>query len=193
MKKYEFDVDKINLVKKYLKLKYESFCLDLMAESALSGSKLENVSLTSGTYIAGGAIASLLLNEPVNDFDVYFTDDNTCKYFNNLVNNSVEGLVKDINENYFGTLIKGKVITSNAITLKNNFQLITKLSGEPKHVTSTFDFEHCRAYYVPAEDKLFISPLTYNCIMNRKLMVHNKDTYSTNRLNKFRDRGWTQV
>jgi hypothetical protein len=191
MTKFEFDVNKINQIKTYLKLKYESFCLDLKAESALSGKNLDHVDLKAGTFISGGAIVSLLLDEPVNDFDVYFTDNNSMKYFNSLVNNSVTNLVKEINAEYHGAKINGLMITSNAITLKNNFQLITKTCGEPKDVTSTFDYEHCRAYYIPAEDKLFISPLTYNCIMNRKLVIHNKEALH-NREQKFIDRGWSK-
>jgi hypothetical protein len=191
MTKFEFDVNKINRIKTYLRMKYESFCIDLKAEAALSNLSLEGIDLKSGTFISGGAIASLLLDESVNDFDVYFTDNNSMKYFNSLVNNSVTNLVKEINAEYHGAKINGLMITSNAITLKNNFQLITKTCGEPKDVTSTFDYEHCRAYYIPAEDKLFISPLTYNCIMNKKLVIHNKEALH-NREQKFIDRGWSK-
>jgi len=50
------------------------------------------------SIITGGSIVSMLLGEPVNDFDYYFTDKNTCekvahyfaKQFNKLTGKSVE-------------------------------------------------------------------------------------------------------
>lgn len=192
MSDVKFDVDLIGKVKKHLKWKYISMINDIRAEIALMGGDVEGLDLINGTFISGGSIVSLLLNEPVNDYDMYFTNETTMNFFTDWVTAKTNNkMVQDVNANYDGFLLKGKVITPNAITLTNKFQMITVLCGEPKIVTDTFDYEHCRAFYVPAEDKLFISPNTYTCIMNKKLVKHGPERKHS-REDKFIKRGWSK-
>lgn len=195
MSDVKFDVELINKVKFHLKYKYLSLMSDMLAEKSLiDGEVNEKVvdELQSGTFISGGCIASLLLNEPVNDYDMYFTNETSMNFFKEWVTTKTNNkMVKDVNGNYDGFILKGKVITPNAITLSNKFQMITVLYGEPKTVTDTFDYEHCRAFYIPSDNKLFISPSTYNCIMNKKLVKRGPERkYS--REDKFIKRGWSK-
>lgn len=61
----------------------------------------ENVKklISENSIITGGAIASLLLNQKVNDFDYYFTDEATCKavaeyYVSQFIKNNPECKIK---------------------------------------------------------------------------------------------------
>src|SRR5690625_2028822 len=131
------------------------------------------------SIITGGAIVSMLLNEPVNDFDYYFTDKETTKkvaeYFvskfkeiNGSLNVEVvdeDGRIKifvqstgvageapeheddeellvtsesiqDEEEQDFRPLF----LTTNAITLSNKIQLVTRFYGEPEEIHDNYDF-----------------------------------------------------
>lgn len=61
---------KIKTIKKVLKEKFDDFCKSITDESVR---KL----IQKNTIITGGAIASMLLQEKVNDFDLYFTNKET--------------------------------------------------------------------------------------------------------------------
>jgi hypothetical protein len=98
--------------------------------------------------------------------------------------------VKDINPNYNGVIVNGKLITSNAITLYNDLQLITMMNAT--QIESTFDYLHCRPYYDISENKYYISQKQLNVISNKKLIVNNQhSTPAKHREEKFLKRGWT--
>lgn len=63
---------KAKTIKSVLKKKFDEWCSSIEAENIRELVK-------KNTVITGGCIASMLLNEKVNDFDVYFTDKETTK------------------------------------------------------------------------------------------------------------------
>ncbi|MFA5801156.1 MAG: hypothetical protein WC911_01635 [Thermoleophilia bacterium] len=72
----------------------------------------------SHCLVTGGAIASMLLGEPPNDFDVYFTDKDTCarvaryyvaKYEANAVNSHKTGGAIDIKVDTTGDRVKVRI------------------------------------------------------------------------------------
>lgn len=147
-------------------------------------------------FVSGGCIGSLIRGEKVNDYDVYF--------FNQFMADPIVRLytedeaykddVEDINEKYreeIHTKITGKLITENAITLKNKIQLITKHYGQPDEIRSTFDFVHCMPYYDSRDDKLYMSYEQYQLIVGKKLKINCKETFTKHREEKFLNRGWT--
>lgn len=141
-------------------------------------------------FLSGGAIASLLQGEEINDLDLYFTDLVTQNKFVDMLKSSYNmEYIKDVDEKYsevFG--VNGKMITSHAITMKSKHSFITMCYGSPEEVKKTFDFKHCMPHYSIAENKLYISPLQYWCIVNKMLYINT--TPKAWRIQKFIDRGY---
>jgi len=63
---------KAKTIKAVLSKKFNSFTSSIEDESVRK-------MVEKNTIITGGAIASMLLGEKINDFDLYFTDKSTCK------------------------------------------------------------------------------------------------------------------
>jgi hypothetical protein len=138
----------------------------------------------ANTIVMGGCIASLLLNEKVNDYDIYFRTKEAAfeiaKYYlknteafmvedgENSFYIKAEGLHVDLQaEAAYATdladsleeealLITSKegekkyrvaYISSNAITLTDKIQLITRFYGEPSTILESYDFVHCTNYW----------------------------------------------
>jgi len=141
-------------------------------------------------FLSGGAIASLLQGEEINDLDLYFTDLFTQNRFVDMLKSSYNmEYIKDVDEKYsevFG--VNGKMITSQAITMKSKHSFITMCYGSPEEVKKTFDFKHCMPHYSIAENKLYISPLQYWCIVYKMLYINT--TPKAWRIQKFIDRGY---
>ena len=159
-------------------------------------SELKDPALSSMLYenciISGGCISSILLGGRVNDIDIYCKK--TAKISDiatHIKNNS--DLIKDVDDSkYTDAAIANpqKLVTMNAITLKNDLQLITYMSEE-EGARKNFDFIHCTPYYDIATNKLYISEAQLQAIKSMKL-VPNKDvdTITVKRLEKFKARGW---
>lgn len=147
-------------------------------------------------FVSGGCIGSLLRGEKVNDYDVYFVTEGKARNLLRLYHEdpSYMNQVETYNEKYRDVPghPQGKLITENATTLKNGIQLITKHYGFPDSIRKTFDFVHCKPYYVPSEDKLYISREQFDLNMFKKLKINNVECFSTekNRSVKFLERGW---
>jgi hypothetical protein len=184
--------------------------------------------------ITGGAIASMLLREDVNDYDVYFTNKETAKkvaeyyvelflknppsafkngdevipisvkededrikivvqsqgvasedgtneyqYFEGtdpgdpasdvFVNNIFKtGKLEYIKEN------KGKYrpifLSSNAITLSDDVQLIVRFYGSPDEIHENYDFVHCTNYWVSKTDELVLRPEALEALLTKELV-----------------------
>lgn len=182
---------KIKFVKEIIKLETESFLhqlADYFPDSVMH-------KIVQNIFISGGCITSLIHGEKVNDYDLYFKDEDTMFNIKNLFTNQLKEQIEDVSENYREVLgVDGKLITENAITLKSRIQLITKHFGEPDNIRKTFDFVHCMPYYDFAVDKLYISRIQYDAIINRK-MISQKENFNhfigTSRVEKFKKRGFT--
>lgn len=142
--------------------------------------------------LTGGCFASLFHGESPKDWDVYLRDIDTAQEFDGMVMGDVTmmALVKDVNPAYrVATKVRSKVITENAVTFKNQLQVIT---NNDKTGRKSFDFIHCMPYFDMATQKLFISRLQYDCI-KKKNLVKNPDharELSQHRIDKFISRGW---
>jgi hypothetical protein len=141
-------------------------------------------------YLTGGAIASLLQREDPHDYDFYAKDTNSSDLFRFILTSEKNRkYIKDAKE-YFQTLIAGKMVTPNSITMNNKASFITMMGGEPKIVREHFDYVHCLPYYDLREDKLYISRQMYDAIVNKRLIVNNKDNVKIWRTEKFIKRGY---
>ena len=152
-------------------------------------------------FIAGGCFKSMILNESVNDYDLYFTKkealDQFIGHFNEVffppINSEMVQFTGVTGQKFSTNLI---LATDNSITIfisgngtSIKVQLVTKFFGTPEDVTSKFDFEHCMSYYrwdQPIEVKS-------DLILKRSLVFNEfceNPLSSILRLHKFLSQGW---
>lgn len=163
---------------------------------------LDHDEIKNELFITGGAITSLILDEEVNDYDIYFKNYKMCvemmnlyahSYFlDKIVTYQVEGNELTIKKDgsYYDEIVE--CATENAISFSNKVQLIIKYYGNPKDVCSKFDFKHSKAYYDYLTDEIYIDDDILECIKSRKL-VYVQSQFPLNallRANKFIKRGW---
>jgi len=84
-------------------------------------------------------------------------------------------------------------LTSNAITLSNDVQLILRFYGEPEDIHKNFDYVHCTNYYVSWNKELITRPRALECLLAKEL-IYGGSLYpicSVIRMKKFLKRGWS--
>jgi hypothetical protein len=191
--------------------------------------------------VTGGAIASMLLGDNPNDFDIYLKDKDVAEslvnyYIKNVTltdkvkvlearkseNGGVSvyiksaGIVRSENENfgdydYFETTngnriesyldkesfkdkthFKIAMITSNAISLHGDIQIITRFVGEPEDIHENYDFIHTTNWYTQ-NDGLVLNQDALESILARELRYVGSlyPICSLFRIKKFINRGWT--
>lgn len=84
-------------------------------------------------------------------------------------------------------------VTSNAITLSDQMQLILRFQGEAATIHENFDYVHATNYWTSWDRKLTLRPEALECTLSRELRyVGSKyPICSIIRLRKFISRGWT--
>lgn len=142
--------------------------------------------LKNNVMVTGGAITSLIMNEDVNDYDVYIENkevlERLCMYY-------TEDLDFELTDKYGEDRVylyrtydgvsyfwnnKDKayaplVVSSNAITLTSDIQIVCRFFGTPEEIHSNYDFEHCKGIYTYKDDKVHISKEVYECTINKNL------------------------
>lgn len=219
--------------------------------------------VAENVIVSGGAITNMLLNERVNDFDIYFkTPESAQKIAQYYVNKFIEKSDKKfsnydihvLNENGhvsvkvrsksiageeenseytdFEDMFKSKIsdtyledlsndfditapekkknkkkkkknknnslyrpvfISSNAITLSDKIQLVTRFTGTIDEIHENYDFTHCKCAFDFDSKKIHIPVESLECILNKELR-YTTSRYplcSLFRIRKFLDRGWT--
>jgi len=219
--------------------------------------RLRNL-IQENTIITGGAIVSMLLNEEVSDYDIYFSNKETtfevAKYYINkfkrenpkynvnnkkAVNNicvvdnfgrisiviKSSGIASSTSKpndyRFFETLLdpgspeqesfvdtalsikntQSKdnkkyspiFITSNAITLSNKIQIITRFYGSAEEIHKNYDFVHCTNYWTSKSRELILRPEALETILAKELKYLDSlyPLCSLFRIRKFISRGWT--
>lgn len=174
------------------------------------------------TFVTGGAITSLLLNENVNDYDLYFDNEEACREviryylaklgkkepdqysFHNYENmQTKEGEIKNRvklyipNTGFFKSKKRTKefypiFVSTNAMTLTNDVQLIFRFVGDPEEIHKNYDFEHTKCYYIYKTNTLVLPPSSIECILNKELKYSGSKypLASIIRTRKFIQRGW---
>ena len=145
--------------------------------------------------LSGGCFASLYRNEEVNDFDLWCTDvagalvvEEHLSRYNGLDVTGKEIKITDVNPKYNDNFVDGKIVTSNATTLKNKLQFITKVNFEDAR--NSFDYLHCTIFYDLAQDKLYMSRSQCDSLHDKILIHYNTSMVKDYRRNKFIERGW---
>nr|WP_145401655.1 hypothetical protein [Paenibacillus xylanexedens] len=166
------------------------------------------------SFITGGAIVSLLLDEEPNDYDYYFMDKDSCKKvaeyfvkkFNKRTNNSHEVKVEEVDERIKVTVPSAGVagakykegfhpvfVSSNAITLSDNVQLVNRFYGNPEEIHKNYDYVHCTCYFIPHKNELVLPQKALESIVTKELKyVGSKyPLASVIRSRKYIQRGWS--
>jgi hypothetical protein len=83
--------------------------------------------------------------------------------------------------------------SSNAITLSDKIQIVTRFYGNPEEIHSNFDYVHATNYWTSDEGKLVLNIEAYEACHNKELIyVGSKyPVCSLFRMRKFLDRGFT--
>ena len=88
---------------------------------------------------------------------------------------------------------KPLVLTSNAITLSNDVQLITRFFGSPEEIHKNFDFIHCTNYWTSWNNELVLRKEALVSIMTKELKYFGSlyPICSMFRIRKYLKRGYT--
>ena len=62
-----------------------------------------------------------------------------------------------------------RFITSNAITLSNKIQVVTRFYGEVEDIHKNYDFAHCTCAWSSWNNELFLPQKALECIINKEL------------------------
>lgn len=179
-----FDVAKIKFIKGELLTSTQILLKAISAYPRL---------VTVQPLIVGGAIASLLQGEQPKDYDTVFSSSGAAVWADKLfkVNPELRETTIKVETGY----PNGKFVYNNLnpnLTQGKKFQLIVNLYGKGEKVVSTFDFQHTKTWYNWVEDKLYLSPRTYQCIIHKVLIptLPPTEAISALRYLKFLDRGY---
>lgn len=147
--------------------------------------KLQQDIMRQSSYFAGGCIVSLLQGEKIQDYDIFLTDEQAV----------------DVAKSYFDSMciFTDEIVanTENAITVRLPgveavVQIVTRFYGNPDRVFSSFDFEHCKTFYIPHAK---LANYDLDLIVNKKLVyTGEKDQFPLNtlkRFGKYCSRGYT--
>ena len=84
-------------------------------------------------------------------------------------------------------------LTSNAISLSNDIQIIIRFYGEPDEIHKNYDFVHCTNYWTSWDKDLILKQKALEAILTKEL-IYTGSLYplcSLFRIRKFIQRGWT--
>lgn len=182
---------------------------DSIKDEAVKKLVLEN------TIVTGGCIASMLLQEEVNDFDIYFQNKKTtlavARYYLDVFKKTKGGTNSKIEEKddrvsikiISSGILEGRkeegdkkysiqYITQNAITLSHKIQIITRFFGSPEQIHENYDFVHCMNYWTPAEG-VVLRAEALECLLTKELRYVGSlyPFCSIVRTKKFIQRHWT--
>lgn len=83
-------------------------------------------------------------------------------------------------------------MSSNAITLSDDIQLVIRFYGDPETIHDNYDFTHCTNYWLSSDKKLHINLGAMECIQTKELKYEGSKypLASVIRTRKFIQRGW---
>ena len=152
-------------------------------ESIRTGSEEQIIKDRLGTYFDDRVTIYVPSSGVIGDIDY--------RNMNNFEDARGYNPENDTREKEYTGEYKPVFITSNAITLSDQIQIIVRFFGEPEEIHKNFDFLHATGYYT--DNKLFTTTDILESIMAKEL-IYRGSKYplcSIVRLRKFIKRGWT--
>jgi hypothetical protein len=140
--------------------------------------------------LSGSSISSIAWKEEPKDYDFWMHDPNMIQRVRDIIIRDYSDYIMDVAEKYGNLTSAQPLITENAITLKNNFQIITL--GDYFSERKKFDYMHCLPYHDLARNTFYISENQLDAI-DTKSLVKNPGGREpvAKRQQKFLARGWT--
>jgi hypothetical protein len=133
-------------------------------------------------FISGGLIASIFIGEEPNDVDIFLKQQ--------LSINKIKSMAESARLTNL-TCERHVFSSVNALSI-DNFQINTRVYGEPKSVIKEFDFEHVKNYYTILSGDLYLDESALFSICTRDL-VYTGSTHPISSLSRafnFVGRGW---
>lgn len=142
------------------------------------------------SFVTGGCIPSMAMDEFVNDYDIYLFDkksvDAVKSYFQNVHQQEKQPVEIAVKPKY-----KVNLITENAINLSDKIQIITKYYGEPIDVVGSFDFQHIKSWFRFNSEIIFCDE--FYRLIHEKELVYTGSEYPLSsffRVKKYIKKGW---
>lgn len=210
-RKIKKEIRNYDEITKQLRSKHKEFCL------TIGDWKMRKL-FRKHTYIAGGAIASLIRGEEPKDYDIFFDDScalkQILKYYVDKHNEMYTGTTKhyEIKMNFTedrtslilnSPYVKSSdednkemnpvVFSATAVSFPRGYQLIIDSDNEESKSVDRFDYVHTMGYFHPFRNKLEVKDETLRAIKEHKLIYNaqgNNPIGSAKRLLRFVARGW---
>ena len=140
--------------------------------------------------LAGGCFTSWYHGESPKDHDVFVLGGDGNKLHRDQW---PEERYKLGDANYLKAMNHSPKLVDVILDKQTNVQYIFTQYAAREELIKHFDVEHVCVSYTPHDDKLYISPLAFDCMKNKKLKAHNGDIKSVAawRLHKFELKGFT--
>lgn len=122
------------------------------------------------------------------------TDLNTYQYFESMTPSQMQKYFKEHIDKEKNTEKKYKIayMSSNAITLTDDIQIVLRFVGPPEEIHKNYDFIHCTNYYTEATGLVVNNDALLSTLSKELKYVGSKyPVCSMFRLKKFINRGWT--
>jgi len=142
---------------------------------------------------AGGAFASILLNTPPRDIDLFILNSQPEDFaiFDNYAKANNYPIDAKITKNPKYDNINPRITSVWKMTRNNvNYDIIFTDYMTPEAVISDFDYLHSKVWFYSG--KLYISHSTFRAIMDMKLIPASDKPISKERREKFIARGWKE-
>lgn len=140
--------------------------------------------------LAGGCFTSWYHGESPKDHDVFILGCNGTKLRPDQWSQMSDDRYEFGDANYLNAMNHKAKIVDVVLDKKTNVQYIMTQYKTREELIKHFDVEHACVSYTPADDKLYINPLAFDCIKNKKLMAHDGNI-SHWRKHKFGLKGFT--
>lgn len=135
--------------------------------------------------IGGGCFASWFTEQPIKDIDVFVLDDPADQA---KIRDSMKKSFYDIRNTTEDYVRENKFVSEVWNSDKSQIQVIFTKYKTREELIKHFDYLHCTVTY--NQDKLYITRKAYDAIMNKYLVVNNKDNLKKYREEKFLGRGY---
>lgn len=104
--------------------------------------------------------AEIDVNEIAYNFDATEEEDEAV---------GIEAEHEEIPEDNSKEKYRPRFITSNAITLTDKIQIVTRFYGEVEEIHKNYDFAHCTCAWSSWDNKVFLPEKALECIINKEL------------------------
>jgi hypothetical protein len=135
--------------------------------SLMWGTLLEEV-----TGIDNGQVKVYVKSKGVADEDEISSNTIACDFETNLHEDEAVGIdsekITEQEDNGKGKY-RPRFITSNAITLSNKIQIVTRFYGEVADIHKNYDFAHCTCAWSSWDNEVFLPRKALECIINKEL------------------------